>query len=98
MAVGLSSSEASEYLRTLERDLGESRLVIACVNSPTSVTISGDSDHLDHLQQLLNRSSGIFNRRLMVDVAYHSHHMEAVSAEYLKRIGSLETNRGPAAT
>ncbi|KAI1378022.1 hypothetical protein F4677DRAFT_458752 [Hypoxylon crocopeplum] len=90
MALGLSSSEASEYLHTLERELGESRLVVACVNSPTSVTISGDSDHLDHLQLLLNGSSGIFKRRLNVDVAYHSYHMEAVSAEYVERIGSLE--------
>ncbi|KAI0379259.1 hypothetical protein F5Y04DRAFT_290474 [Hypomontagnella monticulosa] len=93
MAVGLSSNEAREYLRAVAKELGESRLVIACVNSPTSVTVSGDADHLDYLQQLLNRSSGIFNRRLKVDVAYHSYHMEVVSAEYLKRIGNLEIAR-----
>lgn len=61
---------------------------IACENSPSSVTVSGDASAVEELAHLLE-SEGIFNRKLMVDVAYHSTHMENVAGAYLDSIQNM---------
>jgi acyl transferase domain-containing protein/NADPH:quinone reductase-like Zn-dependent oxidoreductase len=81
MAIGMSPEEVQPHLAKIE----SGKAVIACVNSPSSVTISGDNDAIDELTKSL-RNDPAFSRRLAVDVAYHSHHMELVSDEYLKSI------------
>ena len=64
-AIGLGSSMASIFL--------EDGVVIACENSPTSVTISGD---LNCVQRVVARieevKPGVLARMLKVDMAYHS--------------------------
>lgn len=46
---------------------------IACENSGSSVTISGDADVLDKVMESIKQESpGIFVRRLHVEMAYHS--------------------------
>lgn len=62
---------------------------IACVNSPSSTTISGDEAAIIEISTLLTQK-GIFNRRLAVDTAYHSHHMQNVAKEYLCSLGTIE--------
>ncbi|KAI1354752.1 putative polyketide synthase [Xylaria sp. FL0043] len=52
----------------------EGRMVIAAVNSPSSVTLSGDVDAISELEEIL-QDEGTFHRRLKVDRAYHSPHM-----------------------
>jgi acyl transferase domain-containing protein len=91
MAVGLSASEAKPYLQQVAAELGCERLVVACVNSPLNVTISGESAHIDHLKTMLDSAPGgaIFARKLRVEVAYHSFQMLEVADEYLQRIGQL---------
>ena len=81
MSVGLGETEAHKYL---ERTT-EGKAVIACVNSPSSVTLSGDVCALDQLDKIF-KAEGIFARRLKVEVAYHSHHMKAVADTYLESI------------
>jgi acyl transferase domain-containing protein/NADPH:quinone reductase-like Zn-dependent oxidoreductase len=77
MAVGMSAEEIQPYL-----DVFESRqLVVACINSPSSVTISGDILAIDELAQKLKEQQ-VFCRRLEVDVAYHSPHIERVAEQY----------------
>jgi zearalenone synthase (highly reducing iterative type I polyketide synthase) len=68
LAVGLSVEAIQEHIH----DVQTGTIVVACVNSPASVTISGDTSGIDELQQILS-STGVFCRRLKVDLAYHSH-------------------------
>ncbi|KAL3465725.1 hypothetical protein BJX64DRAFT_285328 [Aspergillus heterothallicus] len=77
LAVGLGEAETLQYLQ--RGHCG--KCTIACVNSPSSVTLSGDELAITEVQKLLNKDS-VFNRRLKVDIAYHSHHMAAVSAKF----------------
>lgn len=64
-AVGLGVSALEPYLR--------SGVVMACENSPSSTTISGDADQVDLvLESLAQERPETFTRRLQVDRAYHS--------------------------
>jgi SAM-dependent methyltransferase len=78
-AVGLSPKKAQAYLKE--------GVIIACENSPNSVTLSGDKDTLDSvLNEIHNNDKDVFYRRLAVDVAYHSHHMQEPKEVYKKFI------------
>lgn len=76
MAVGLSEDEANAEIAGLDESLG--KVVVACVNSPRGVTISGDTPAMEELHKALN-AKDIFARLLQVDTAYHSHHMQAIA-------------------
>ncbi|PWY69325.1 polyketide synthase [Aspergillus eucalypticola CBS 122712] len=89
LAVGLSKENAQKYLHTLESQFDSPEVVIACVNSPQSVTLSGKLEQIDALHGLLNRD-GIFSRKLAVNVAYHSFQMREISDAYLTALGGLE--------
>ncbi|KAL0936929.1 polyketide synthase [Colletotrichum truncatum] len=76
-AVGLGPSDVKQYL--------EAGVVVACENSATSTTISGDSDALDSvLEKIKVERPECFVRKLKVDKAYHSHHMQEVGDLYQK--------------
>ncbi|KAK5651402.1 hypothetical protein OQA88_12490 [Cercophora sp. LCS_1] len=85
MAVGGSKEE---FLPIIE-DLKEKEVRIACYNSPSSLTISGDEPALAELEKICEEKQA-FNRRLVVDVAYHSHHMNLVAKEYRASIAKLQ--------
>lgn len=71
--------------KDVEKDIArvsKGAISVACVNSPSSVTVSGDTTGLDELQELL-RQEGVFERKLKVGVAYHSSHMQTITAQYL---------------
>lgn len=76
-AVGLGPDEAQRYID----EAAPGKVVIACVNSPSSVTISGDRSGIDELQARFN-AQGIFARKLKVQAAFHSHHMFALEDDY----------------
>ncbi|VUC22345.1 unnamed protein product [Clonostachys rosea] len=81
MSVGLGEHEIAPYMK----DMTKGALSIACVNSPSNVTVSGDAEAMDELAGRLAASGdGVFHRRLVVDTAYHSHHMQAVADEYCR--------------
>jgi acyl transferase domain-containing protein/NADPH:quinone reductase-like Zn-dependent oxidoreductase/NADP-dependent 3-hydroxy acid dehydrogenase YdfG/acyl carrier protein len=84
LAAGLSQEEAQAYLE----DVPHGSVVVACVNSPSSVTLSGDVSVLDQLQTLIS-NDGKLARKLKVSTAYHSPHMSEVSASYLAQIGDI---------
>ncbi|KAL5392827.1 hypothetical protein DPSP01_000524 [Paraphaeosphaeria sporulosa] len=74
MAVGAGQADIAPLLERILRCVGEAR--IACINSPSSVTVSGDTDAILELQQLIEEAHpGTFARKLQVDTAYHSHHI-----------------------
>ena len=81
MSVGMGENEANKYLDRIT----QGKAIIACVNSPSSVTMSGDVCALDQLHEIF-KIEGIFARKLKVEVAYHSHHMKAVANSYLEAI------------
>jgi len=89
MAVGASKDQIVPLLDQISSFLGQAR--IACINSPSSITISGDEPAVTLLQALLeNEYPGIFVRKLQVDTAYHSHHMDLVAKEYTQALQGLK--------
>jgi len=80
-AVSCSISEACSLIGDIQRG----RLTIACFNSPSSFTISGDEPGI---QELLDRcaSKDATARKLKVGVAYHSHHMLQAADWYRKAL------------
>ena len=84
MAVGCSQEEAEDLLAQAKVNA-----TVACINSPSNVTLSGNSSALDVLRSILEERS-VFARRLKVDVAYHSAYMHSCSPEYADSIANLE--------
>ncbi|KAF5012109.1 hypothetical protein FDECE_1826 [Fusarium decemcellulare] len=89
MAVGLAEEDANKYIGALAPELGKAS--VACINSPTNVTVSGDRPALAALGEALQKD-GVFARFLKVSTAYHSHHMEAVASDYEHSLAGMEVN------
>ncbi|GKT45235.1 highly reducing polyketide synthase fum1 [Colletotrichum spaethianum] len=75
-AIGMGRAETLPFLKY--------GVVIACANSPSSVTISGDADLVEGiLSQIRKSKPEVLARRLKVEKAYHSYHMQEVGDRYL---------------
>lgn len=95
LAAGLSVQEATDFC---EKPEFAGRISIAACNSPSSVTLSGDADAIEEADLLL-KSQDKFARRLLVDTAYHSHHMQPCSDPYLRAMTGCKIQLGqPTAT
>jgi 1-acyl-sn-glycerol-3-phosphate acyltransferase len=88
MAVGLGL----DALRPLLGEY-EGRLCVAAVNSPTSLTISGDTDAVEEASARIQKR-GAFCRVMSVQVPYHSHHMDAIEGELLQSLANLRLRAG----
>ncbi|KOS21700.1 Lovastatin nonaketide synthase [Escovopsis weberi] len=76
-AVGLSAADASRFLRP--------GVCVACENSPSSTTISGDREALEVVVMTLKAEMpDVFARLLKVEMAYHSHQMQPLGLDYLQ--------------
>ena len=75
LAVGLGKPRVQNYLQHVDK------VEIACINSPESVTLSGDVAQLNSLLLTLQKD-GHFARLLLVDLAYHSSFMTDIAASY----------------
>ncbi|KAI0490355.1 ketoacyl-synt-domain-containing protein [Xylaria cf. heliscus] len=84
MAVGGTKEEFASIVSEIKT--GDIR--IACYNSPTSLTISGDEAGIDELKNIAEDKQ-LFNRKLFVDTAYHSHHMNLLAKDYQESIADL---------
>ncbi|KAJ3499201.1 hypothetical protein NLG97_g515 [Lecanicillium saksenae] len=84
MAAGLSQEDAQSYLDKVP----EGSAVVACINSPSSVTLSGDVEAIDKLEAMVS-GDGKFARKLKVTTAYHSPHMREISPSYMELIGEI---------
>ncbi|KAH9909898.1 putative polyketide synthase [Xylariomycetidae sp. FL2044] len=85
LAVGGSKEEFEPLISEVKDGL----VKIACFNSPTSLTISGDEDGIDELRKAVEDKQ-LFNRKLFVDTAYHSHHMNLIAKDYQESIQDIE--------
>lgn len=83
LSVGLSEEDVRPYLDKLEN------VGIACVNSPSNITLSGDGLNLATLEKHL-QSENVFARKLKVEVAYHSPDMRVIADEYLDSIKDIQ--------
>ena len=79
IVAGIGREEAESFMSRMGTT---GRTVVACVNSPSSVTISGDHNAIARLEEKLTEDK-VFVRALKVPVAYHSHHMNPVAEDYL---------------
>jgi len=79
MAVGMSFDEATAFCHE-PRFTG--RIVVAASNSPSSMTLSGDAAAIDEAKAALDERQA-FARLLKVDTAYHSHHLDSCTEQYL---------------
>src|SRR5437870_7590923 len=84
LAVALPAREAEELIagRT-------ACLTIAAVNSPSSVTLSGDAEALEAISGELEERQ-IFRRFIHTDFPFHSPHLDAGREEVLESIASLK--------
>ncbi|KAF2871202.1 hypothetical protein BDV95DRAFT_443995, partial [Massariosphaeria phaeospora] len=92
----LAASLTEEQARLRFKKLGSSSaipLTVACVNSPSSVTIAGNRNDIAALKKELD-SEGIFQRELSTGVAYHSSQMETIANEYLEALSGIEAGEG----
>lgn len=86
LATNLGAEAVQEYLNQVT----EGKATVACINSPSSVTLSGDAAAISQLEVML-KNSGHFARRLKVDTAYHSPQMYLIADLYLNAIGDIRT-------
>ena len=95
-AVGLDLETTWEFIEKVNASGFESigMLTVACMNSKTSHTVSGDVAQVEALVKLLNEEK-IFARKLEVEVAYHSRHLEPIAKEYTERIGTIQPGSPP---
>ena len=89
MAVGLSKENVIPYLDRLHKADGVLNVAVGCVNSPKSVTLTGEAHQLSKLDLWLKEDS-IFARKLRVRIAYHSRFMDPIANDYSKAIEGLE--------
>ncbi|CAI7624844.1 unnamed protein product [Penicillium glandicola] len=89
LAVGLSEQGVQPYIDKLSKELEVVNLIVGCINSPKSVTVTGEVSQLDSLKIILDKDN-ILCRRLKVNLAYHSSQMKEVAALYQAALGELE--------
>lgn len=86
LATNLGPQQVQEYLNQVT----EGKATVACINSPSSVTLSGDAAAISQLEVML-KDNGHFARRLKVDTAYHSPQMYLIADLYLNAIRDIQT-------
>ena len=87
-AVGMSWQETEKHL--------VGNVVIACDNSPNSVTISGDVDEVEGIIAEIQVSQpDVMARKLQVDKAYHSYHMAEIGERYHSLLESNIHEKAP---
>lgn len=86
LATGLGNEQSEAYIAAH----APGRVVVACINSPSSTTLSGDADAIEQISSAIVKD-GHFARKLKVDVAYHSPHMQSVAEEYRKSLSDVTT-------
>ncbi|MET8689247.1 type I polyketide synthase [Streptomyces sp. NPDC004732] len=84
VSLALSAQEARERIA----GWGE-RLSLAAVNGPSSAVVSGDADALEKLLAACE-DEGVRARRIDVDYASHSAHMESLEAELRTALKDIE--------
>ncbi|PNY24582.1 LOW QUALITY PROTEIN: Polyketide synthase [Tolypocladium capitatum] len=89
MAVGLGADAIQPYLAGVEN-----QVVVACHNSPSLITLSGDTDAIEIVKTKLDAAK-VFARPVKTNgKAYHSHHTAAVADKYEALVRAANEARG----
>lgn len=79
-AVGLGAEAVAKYLQP--------GVIVGCENSPESSTLTGDKAILESVMENIRKENPeTLVRLLVVDRAYHSHHMKTVEKDYISLLG-----------
>lgn len=81
LALGVGPEETAELIQ----EHAKGYATVAAINSPKSVTVSGDVAAIENVHKVAEEK-GLFARKLKVQMAYHSRHMEDVASYYLDHI------------
>ena len=95
LTVDLSSSDVEGIIATKLSSETDEHVGIACINSPSSITVSGDRAAVEALHRIF-KTNDVFSRLLRVNVAYHSPHMQSVAEIYGKALMELKPQEGQA--
>jgi acyl transferase domain-containing protein len=91
LAVDLSEDEFDIYIQRLRSQSEiQGRINIACYNSPSNLTISGDQETIDRLKQLLD-ADHIVSHLLRTGIAYHSPQMNEIASLYRESLHDLSS-------
>lgn len=85
ISVAMSAEEAEKYLLKVS-----DAVQVACINSSTSVTLSGDREGI-HLIATDLAKKNVFHKVLDIPVAYHSRHMDLIADNYKSSLGDVAT-------
>jgi acyl transferase domain-containing protein len=91
LAIGLPKSQVEHQIGDMDARRKGFGITLACINSPTSVTVSGEERLIDFLKENFNKQR-VFARKLGVSVAYYSCQMEIFSNTYASTIGELHSS------
>ncbi|KAL2839654.1 hypothetical protein BJY01DRAFT_250383 [Aspergillus pseudoustus] len=83
LAVGLSEREGRAEIAQYR-----GRIDLAAINSPSTITLSGNEDAVLELKRELDER-GILARRLQVEQAFHSHHMVPLAPAFEHALSQL---------
>lgn len=83
LAIGLGKEQALDLIAHCA-----DRVSVAAVNSPSSVTLAGDSEELEKLSAALTEE-GTFNRLLTVEVPYHSPMMDPIMQPMIEAMAHI---------
>ncbi|MEM9282406.1 MAG: type I polyketide synthase [Verrucomicrobiota bacterium] len=89
LAVGLSEEEAERWI-----DGKEGAVVVAAINGPSSVTLSGEATALESIAVELEKDE-VFHRFLRVDYAFHSRDMDLAREPLLKGLSDMGPSGAP---
>lgn len=89
MSTNIRHDEVEAYLQVKGLEKLSGSIHVACINSPSNITLSGDQASISTLHEAL-QEDGIFAQILKTGVAYHSPAMRPAMSEYRALIGSLE--------
>jgi len=84
VAVGLSEAEAKKAIG----DRGD-QVEVAVVNSPSLVTLAGDTEPLEEIVDELDKA-GKFVRWLRINYAFHTHQMSPIKDELLETLKDIK--------
>ncbi|MBF0548409.1 MAG: SDR family NAD(P)-dependent oxidoreductase [Candidatus Riflebacteria bacterium] len=88
LAIGLSLEKMAAILK-----LYEDNVSVAAINSPSSITLSGDTQSLEEIASVLE-SENFFSRFLKVEVPYHSPFMNTILSELKTSLSTLSPKEG----
>ncbi|MDA2893869.1 type I polyketide synthase [Mycolicibacterium sp. BiH015] len=92
LAVGTDADALVTALTGPARDEIGRKVSVAAINSPSAITLGGDSDILHEIATQLD-TAGIFHRFLAGNVPYHTHYMDSVREDLLSALDGLSSER-----